>query len=156
DQRFGGGVAGFLGDQYNPFVLPGDASRPGFSVRDVTLPGGGDRQRVQHRMKGLATVDTRQAKVETQPAIPGSADVFSQKAYSLITAPQAKKAFDIAAEDPRLRDRYGWTSLGQGCLMARRLIESGIRFITVTDGGWDTHQNNFTSLRTRLLPRLDT
>jgi hypothetical protein len=155
DQRFGGGVAGFLGDQYNPFVLPGDASRPGFSVRDVTLPGGVDRQRFQHRMKVLATVDTWQGKVESTPAILEAADVFSQKAYSLITAPQAKKAFDIAAEDPRLRDRYGWTSLGQGCLMARRLIESGVRFVTVTDGGWDTHQNNFTSLRTRLLPRLD-
>ena len=73
-----------------------------------------------------------------------------------ITAPQSKKAFDIHTEDPRLRDRYGRHSLGQGCLMARRLIEAGVRFVTVTDGGWDTHQNNFTSLKNRLLPRLDT
>jgi hypothetical protein len=156
DQRFGGGVAGFLGDQFNPFVLPGDASRPGFSVRDVTLPGGVDRDRFQRRMKVLETVDTWQAKVESSPAILEAADVFYEKAYSLITAPQAKKAFDIGAEDPRLRDRYGWNSLGQGCLMARRLVEGGVRFVTVTDGGWDTHQNNFTSLKTRLLPRLDT
>ena len=78
-----------------------------------------------------------------------------EKAHSLITAPQAKKAFDIGTEDPRLRDRYGMNSLGQGCLLARRLIESGVRFVTVTDGGWDTHQNNFASLKTRLLPRLD-
>ena len=61
DQRFGGGVAGFLGDQYNPFVLPGDASSPGFTVRDVTLPGGVDRDRFQRRMKVLDAVDTWQA-----------------------------------------------------------------------------------------------
>ena len=155
DQRFGGGIAGFLGDQFNPFVLPGDASRPDFSVRDVTLPGGVDRDRFQRRMKVLETVDTWQAKVESGPTILEAADTFYEKAYSLITAPRAKKAFDIGSEEPRLRDRYGWNSLGQGCLLARRLIEGGVRFVTVTDGGWDTHQNNFNSLKTRLLPRLD-
>jgi hypothetical protein len=155
DPRFGGGIAGFLGDQYNPFVLPGDPSRPGFSVRDVTLPGGVDRGRFERRMKVLEAVDTWQAKVEAGPTALAAADTFYEKAYSLITAPQAKKAFDIASEDPRLRDRYGPTSLGQGCLLARRLIEAGVRFVTITDGGWDTHQNNFNSLKTRLLPRLD-
>jgi hypothetical protein len=155
DQRFGGGVAGFLGDQYNPFVLPGDASRPDFTVRDVTLPGGVDRNRFRRRMKVLETVDTWQARVESSPAILEAADTFYAKAHSLITAPQAKKAFSISTEDPRLRSRYGMNSLGQGCLLARRLIESGVRFVTVTDGGWDTHQSNFVSLKTRLLPRLD-
>ncbi len=155
DQRFGGGVAGFLGDQYNPFVLPGDASNPGFTVRDVSLIGGVDRARFEHRMKVLQAVDTWQAKFEGTTAPIEAADTFSQKAYSLITAPQAKKAFDLNAEDPRIRDRYGRHSLGQGCLLARRLVEAGVRFVTVTDGGWDTHQNNFTSLKSRLLPRLD-
>ncbi|HEV3121809.1 MAG TPA: DUF1501 domain-containing protein, partial [Isosphaeraceae bacterium] len=83
-------------------------------------------------------------------------DTFYQKAYSLITAPHAKKAFAIDEEDPRLRDRYGRHSLGQGCLLARRLVEAGVRFVTVTDGGWDTHTDNFKSLSQRLLPRLDT
>lgn len=156
DQRFGGGIAGFLGDQYNPFVLPGDASSPGFTVRDVTLPGGVDSARFQRRMKVLDTVDTWQAKVESSPTALDAADSFYKKAYSLITAPRAKKAFDINSEDPRMRDRYGRHSIGQGCLLARRLVESGVRFVTVTDGGWDTHQNNFQSLKTRLLPRLDT
>jgi hypothetical protein len=155
DQRFGGGVAGFLGDQFNPFVLPGDASRPEFTVRDVTLPAGVDKSRFQRRLKVLETVDTWQAKVESSPTILEATDTFYEKAHSLITAPQAKKAFDIGTEDPRLRDRYGMNSLGQGCLLARRLIESGVRFVTVSDGGWDTHQNNFVSLKTRLLPRLD-
>ena len=64
-QRFGGGVAGFLGDQYNPFILPGDASNPGFTVRDVTLPSGVDPNRFKRRMKVLETVDTWQAQVES-------------------------------------------------------------------------------------------
>jgi hypothetical protein len=156
DQRFGGGVAGYLGDQYNPFVLPGDASNPAFTVRDVTLPGGVDHERFQRRMKVLDTVDTWQAHVESNPAALEAADTFYKKAYSLVTAPQAKKAFDIGREDPRMRDRYGRHSLGQACLLARRLVESGVRFVTVTDGGWDTHQNNFAALKDRLLPRLDT
>ena len=156
DQRFGGGVAGFLGDQYNPFVLPGDASSPGFSVRDVSLTSGMDRDRFQRRMKVLETVDTWQSRMESSVSSLEATDTFYQKAYSLITAPEAKKAFDINAEDPRMRDRYGRHSLGQGCLLARRLIESGVRFVTVTDGGWDTHQNNFVALKNRLLPRLDT
>lgn len=155
DQRFGGGVAGFLGDQFNPFVLPGDASSPGFTVRDVTLPGQIDRTRFDRRMKVLNAVDTWQAKLESTPGAIEATDGFYQKAYSLITAPRAKKAFAIGSEDPRTRDRYGRNSLGQGCLLARRLVESGVRFVTVTDGGWDTHQNNFVSLRNRLLPRLD-
>jgi hypothetical protein len=157
DQRFGGGVAGFLGDQYNPFVLPGDPSSPSYSVRDVVLPGGIDRSRFQHRMKVLHAVDTWQRRMEGDagPAPLQAADTFYQKAYNLVTAPHAKKAFNIQTEDPRLRDRYGRHSLGQGCLLARRLIEAGVRFVTVTDGGWDTHQNNFTSMKSRLLPRLD-
>jgi hypothetical protein len=155
DQRFGGGVAGFLGDQFNPFVLPGDASSPNFSVRDVSLTGGLDRERFQHRMRVLDAVDTWQARMEASPAALEATDTFYQKAYRLITAPQAKKAFAIGMEDPRLRDRYGRHSLGQGCLLARRLIESGVRFVTVTDGGWDTHTDNFKSLGSRLLPRLD-
>ena len=155
DQRFGGGVAGFLGDQFNPFVLPGDPSSPSFSVRDVTLPGGIDRSRFQHRMKVLQTVDTWQARMESSSGALEAADTFYQKAFNLVTAPNAKKAFDLKSEDPRIRDRYGKNSLGQGCLLARRLVEAGVRFVTVTDGGWDTHQNNFTSLKSRLLPRLD-
>jgi len=155
DSRMGGGVAGFLGDQYNPYVLPGDPSSPSYKVRDVSLANGVDSDRFRRRMKALKAVDTWQSHVESSSAL-DAADTFYQKAHGLITAPRAKKAFDIASEDPRLRDRYGRHSLGQGCLLARRLVESGVRFVTVTDGGWDTHQNNFVSLKNRLLPRLDT
>ncbi len=155
DQRMGGGVAGFLGDQYNPYVLPGDPSSAGYTVRDVSLANGVDADRFRRRMKALQAVDTWQSQMESSSAL-DAADTFYQKAHGLITAPSAKKAFDIGSEDPRLRDRYGRHSLGQGCLLARRLVESGVRFVTVTDGGWDTHQNNFNALKSRLLPRLDT
>ena len=158
DKKFGGGAAGFLGDQFNPFILPGDASNPNFTVRDVVLPGGVDRNRFQYRMKVLHAVDTWQKRMESAAAAAApvqAAGTFYEKAYNLVTAPGAKKAFDIHSEDPRLRDRYGRNSLGQGCLLARRLIEGGVRFVTVTDGGWDTHQDNFKAMKTRLLPRLD-
>ena len=80
DQRFGGGVAGFLGDQFNPFVLPGDASSPNFAVRDVVLPGGVDRDRFQHRMKVLQRVDTWQKQMESEPSAPlaGGRHVLSE------------------------------------------------------------------------------
>ncbi len=155
DARFGGGVAGFLGEQYNPFVLPGDPSSPAFRVRDVSLPAGVDRDRFTRRMKALHTVDTWQSRMESGSSPVEAADSFYKKAYGLITSPRAKTAFDLGKEDPRVRDRYGRHSLGQGCLLARRLIDSGVRFVTVTDGGWDTHQENFRALKTNLLPRLD-
>src|SRR5260370_21465686 len=73
----------------------------------------------------------------------------------MITAPETKGAFDLAKEDPKLREAYGKNKFGQSCLLARRLIEAGVRVVTVTDGGWGTHQNNFKSLKDKLIPRLD-
>src|SRR5207302_5113041 len=82
-------------------------------------------------------------------------DEFYEKAHGLITSPAAKRAFDVSAEPDRLRESYGRTTFGQSCLLARRLVEAGVHFVTVTDGGWDTHENNFRSLKTRKLPVLD-
>src|SRR5262249_26465733 len=82
-------------------------------------------------------------------------DAFYQRAHSLITSPAAQRAFNVGQEPERVRDLYGRNRLGQSCLLARRLIEAGAHFVTVPDGGWDTHQNNFRSLRDNLLPRLD-
>ncbi len=73
----------------------------------------------------------------------------------MITAPETKGAFDLAKEDPKLREAYGKNKFGQSCLLARRLIEAGVRFVTVTDGAWDTHTNNFKSLKDKLMPRVD-
>src|SRR5215213_2341724 len=82
--------------------------------------------------------------------------VFQEKAFELMTSPEAKRAFDIAAEPEKLRAAYGRHSLGQSCLMARRLVEAGVRCVTIDHSNWDTHDGNFRSLKNTLLPQLDT
>lgn len=155
DYRFGGGVAGHLGAQHNPFKIVSDANSPEFSVRDITLPKGIDMGRVQRRQTMLGAIDDLQREAEVQPAAFDALDEHFKAAFKMITAPETKKAFDLASETDKTRDAYGRTKFGQSALLARRLIESGVRFVTLTDGGWDTHQNNFTSLKTRLMPPVD-
>ncbi len=155
DRRFGGGVAGYLGIAFNPFELPGDPNNPAFTVRDVTPPGGISLARVDRRREALASIDRLQRGLEHQAAAFGAMDKYYEAAFSMVTSPGTQRAFDLVREDPRVRDRYGRTTLGQGCLIARRLVEAGVRFVTVTSGGWDTHQDNFKTLKNRLLPPLD-
>jgi uncharacterized protein (DUF1501 family) len=81
-------------------------------------------------------------------------DEFQRRAVDLVLSSEARRAFDIPREDPRLRDRYGRNTTGQSCLLARRLVESGVRFVTVNSGGWDHHAKIFASLDRRL-PELD-
>src|SRR5262245_51734335 len=156
DRRINGGVAGFLGDQYTPFEVNEDPSAANFRVRDLSIANEADRRRLERRYAMLNEMDRYQADAEARssPALEAR-DAFYERAHSLITSPSAKRAFNIEQEPDRVRDQYGRNSLGQGCLLARRLIEAGVHFVTVTDGGWDTHQNNFRSLKDRLLPRLD-
>jgi hypothetical protein len=154
DRRFNGGVAGFLGDQYNPFEVQDDPSAATFRVRDLSLAGEAERARLQRRYSILEQMDNYQRDVESSAAVQAR-DEFYQRAHALITSPVARRAFDLSLEPAHVRDTYGRNSLGQSCLLARRLIESGVHFVTVTDGGWDTHTNNFRSLKDRLLPRLD-
>jgi hypothetical protein len=156
DRRFNGGVGGFLGDQYNPFEVQEDTNLPTFRVRDLTLPDGPERARLERRYTMLRQLDQYQSQVEASTApVVQARDAFYERAHSLITSPAARRAFDLGQEADRTRDLYGRNTLGQSCLLARRLIEAGVHFVTVTDGGWDTHQNNFSSLKDRLLPRLD-
>lgn len=154
DRRFGGGLAGYLGIGYNAFELPGDPNDKGFTVRDVTPPGGISLSRVDRRRQALKSIDTLQRNLETQPDALAAMDEYYQNAFSMITSPATQKAFDLNAEDSKVRDIYGRTNLGQSCLLARRLIEAGTRFVTVTSGNWDTHQDNFKRLK-ELLPPLD-
>ena len=79
-------------------------------------------------------------------------DRFTAEAFEMVTGPPARRAFDLSREDPRLRDRYGRTRVGQGCLLARRLVEAGVTFVTVADGGWDHHGQIFPSCRQQLPP----
>jgi uncharacterized protein (DUF1501 family) len=154
DRRFNGGVAGFLGDQFNPFEVTEDPNAPVFRVRDLSIAGRAEGERLARRYAMLTDLDRYQKAVEGTAPVQAR-DEFYEKAHGLITSPAAKRAFDITAEPDKVRERYGRSQLGQGCLLSRRLIEAGVQFVTVTDGGWDTHQNNFQSLKQRLLPRLD-
>jgi uncharacterized protein (DUF1501 family) len=155
DRRFNGGIAGFLGDQYNPFEVPDDPSSAAFKVRDLAVGTDADRKRLDRRYTMLADLENYQKAVE-EPGVVKARDEFYEKAHSIITGPDAKKAFDLSQETDKTRERFGKNSLGQGCLLARRLVEAGVQFVTVTDGGWDTHTNNFKSLKDRLMPRVDT
>ena len=153
DRRFNGGIAGFLGDEFNAFEVPDDPSRPGFTVRDLSVADAA-KKRLERRYSMLEEVDGHDRRVSQSAAVQAR-DSFYEKAHGLITSPKAKQAFDLERESDRTRERYGSTGFGQSCLLARRLIEAGVHFVTVTDGGWDTHQNNFKSLKDRKLPVLD-
>ena len=155
DRRFNGGVAGFLGDEFNPFEVHEDPSAKVFKVRDLGLADDAERQRLERRYSMLTELETYQKHVETSSVPVHARDTFYEKAHGIITSPIAKKAFDVNAETDATRDRYGRNQLGQSCLLARRIIESGVQFVTVTDGGWDTHTNNFKSLKDKLMPRVD-
>jgi uncharacterized protein (DUF1501 family) len=154
DRRFNGGVAGFLGDEFNPFEVTDDPNQANFRVRDLSVGSDAERARLERRYAMLAEFDRQQRAAETSPVVKAR-DVFYEKAHGLLTSPAAKRAFDLKQEPAPLRERYGRNGFGQSCLLARRLIEAGVHFVTVTDGGWDTHQNNFRSLKDRKLPVLD-
>ncbi|QEH39180.1 hypothetical protein OJF2_77920 [Aquisphaera giovannonii] len=155
DQKTGGGLAGYVGGEHNPFVMTSDPNARKFSVDGITLPGGLTADRFARRRRMLDRFDRWQQTVEAQAGESLAMDRFYEKAFGIVTSPQAKRAFDLSEEDATLRDRYGRNTFGQSCLLARRLVEAGVRFVTVSSGGWDTHQNNFTSLRKNLLPHLD-
>jgi uncharacterized protein (DUF1501 family) len=155
DRRFNGGIAGFLGDEFNPFEVPDDPNSPAFKVRDLSVETAAQQARLERRYAMLNEVDRHQRRAEELSQAVKARDAFYEKAHGLITSPRAKRAFDLGQEPDRLREAYGRTTFGQSCLLARRLIEAGVHFITVTDGGWDTHQNNFKSLKERKLPVLD-
>ncbi|HLU50284.1 MAG TPA: DUF1501 domain-containing protein [Planctomycetota bacterium] len=149
---FGYGGAGYMGAQYNPFQVADDPNRGSFRVRDVALPNGLTMDRMERRRTLLEAVDTFQRRVEASDV--STMTAFYEKAYSLLSSPAAKRAFDLSAEPLSLRDRYGRTRFGQQCLLARRLVEAGVRFITIDMPGWDTHENNFPS-HVRLLSSVD-
>ena len=151
----GGGTAGFLGTVHNPFEILADPALANFSARDITLPAAIDRQRMQRRAEMVRTIDGLQRTLDSDPLAYAALDTHVQAALNLIASPQAKKAFDLNSEDPKLRERYGMNGFGQRMLLSRRLIEAGVRFVTVSDNGWDTHADNFKSLKNNLMPPVD-
>ena len=155
DRRFGGGSAGVLGLAHNPFEITSDPNANKFTVRDITPPSGITAERIDRRKRMLARVDELQQRIDLQPAAYDALDENYKTALNMITAPETKGAFELDKESKELRDAYGRNRLGQSLLLSRRLIEAGVRFVTVTDGGWDTHADNFKSLKQSRMPPID-
>jgi hypothetical protein len=145
------GGPNFLGAKYAPFVVGDDPNRERFRVRDVALPNGLTEGRFSDRRSLRADLDTLARFADPAASDPVVAqDSYVQQGYDLVTSPQAQRAFDINLESDRVRDRYGRNSFGQRALLARRLVEAGVPFITLYEGGWDHHTNLFPSLKKRL------
>lgn len=146
------GSASYLGAGYNPFSVDGNAQgNP--RVRNLDLASGLDMGRLEDRRYLLSKLDRIERDRDASGMMDGI-DHFTAQAYEMVTGPAARRAFDLGREDPRLRDRYGRTPIGQRCLLARRLVEAGVTFVTVTEGNWDHHGNLFPQCR-QMLPPLD-
>ena len=145
------GGPNFLGAKYAPFVVGADPNHKHFRVRDVELPHGIEPAQFEKRLAVRKLVDTLPRIGDPAVADPvGAMDEYYQQGYDLITTPEAQKAFDIHGEPDHVRDAYGRNSFGQRALLARRLVEAGVPFITLYDGGWDHHTDIFGALRDRL------
>jgi hypothetical protein len=145
------GGPNFLGAKYAPFVVGGDPNNKHFRVRDVELPNGINEERFQSRRDLRHIIDRLPRYSDPATADPVVAvDEFFHQGLELITTPDAQKAFDIDSESDATRDMYGRNSFGQRALLARRLVEAGVPFVTIYDGGWDHHSDLFGALKTRL------
>jgi hypothetical protein len=147
-------AAAYLGVEHNPFEIMGDPNNAGFHVRNLVPPHEISLERLGGRRELLSRFDTIRRDADATGAIEGM-DKFARKVFEMTTSPAVRDAFDLSKEDPRMRDRYGRHTWGQSTLLARRLVESGVRFVTVDTGGWDTHGNNFEELKRNHLPRFD-
>ncbi|PYV18074.1 MAG: DUF1501 domain-containing protein [Acidobacteria bacterium] len=150
ERGYGGG---FLGAEYDPFMV-GDPSDPKFSVRDLTAPRGIPLERIARRREILEELNRSCHAAESETKL-ASYDPAVEQAYSMIFSKEVRAAFDIAAEPEKLRDAYGRTPVGQGLLLARRLVETGVKAVSLWMGGSDTHSINFKSMKDKLLPPVD-
>jgi hypothetical protein len=132
--------SGYLSSMYGAFSLGSDPANGGFQVRDLTLPGGISVERFETRRSIHATVDEHFRRLEKSDSL-DAMDAFYQRAYAMISSKEAREAFDIKAEPEAMKDRYGKNQAGLRMLMCRRLIEGGVRMVTMTYGGWDHHAN---------------
>jgi hypothetical protein len=135
--------AGFLGSAFQPFATGGDPGKADFRVRDVEAFPGVTPARLDRRREFLAEFDRAQAELERR----APADPAFEQAFRLVTSPEAKKAFDLRDEKDATRGRYGPRTIGQSCLLARRLVERGVPFVNVLNTGWDTHEGLVLHLR---------
>ncbi|MEX2560814.1 MAG: DUF1501 domain-containing protein, partial [Pirellulales bacterium] len=156
--RTPGEFAGFLGKIHDPLFITQDPNDEKFSVESLTLPDGISIERLRNRKQILGRLAAT-ARLGNQVAAVRGMDAYQQRAFDLLTAPSTQRALAIAEEDTATRERYGRNQYGQSVLLARRLVESGVRFVTVYYsagiGGWDTHKDNFNTLKGSRLPQTD-
>jgi hypothetical protein len=146
----------YLGAAHAPFVVAADPNSPHFAVPDLAPPMEIAADRLDDRKRLFNSINRYAASAEARAnKRAASISTFQEQAFDLMTSKTTKTAFDIAREPDKLRDEYGRTSLGQSCLMARRLVEAGVRCVFIDHTNWDTHYNNFHVLKNDLLPHLD-
>ena len=141
--------AGHLGPAFNPFTVPGDPNDSKFRVQDVALPDGLSLARVARRRQ-LAEQVSEDFRLSRVADVRTAVDRFTVQAYDMLTSPKAQAAFDLNQEADATRERYGRTQFGQRLLMARRLVEAGVPFVSATDFEWDDHSEIFPKLKQRL------
>lgn len=153
---------GLLGQRFSPFMVNGDPTRPDFSIDTLTLPGDVSGSRFRQRIALQTALDRQGERLAHLPAT-RALDDYHEQAFRLLQSREARRAFSLRTEPAAVRERYGWYHFGQSCLLARRLIEAGVRLVTVfwnaptnTDNqSWDTHNNSFERLKKYLLPAYD-
>ena len=147
--------SGYLGVAYGPFTALGDPNAKNYSVRALAAPAGLTLAQIEKRRQLLKSVDTRFRGVDLADQNVDGMDKSYEKAFDILQSPAVRKAFAVGDEDAKIRDRYGRHTFGQSCLLARRLIEAGTRCVSIYNGGWDTHEDNFRDLKQSLLPPWD-
>jgi len=145
--------SGYLSSAYSGFSIGSDPANPSFKVRDLNLPEGIDTVRFDKRRRMLDAVNDHFRQKEKSDSL-DALDTFYQRAYSLISSAKAQEAFDLSKEPDAIKDEYGRNQAGMRMLLARRLVESGVRFVTLTYGGWDHHDNISQNMKNQA-PALD-
>jgi hypothetical protein len=156
--------ASFLGKKHDPLFFREDPNASSFRLPELSLPASLPLGRLEERKSLLKLLDEQSDALETSATARGL-ETYYDRAFGMLASARVKKAFDLGGEPAAVRDRYGRTTYGQSCLLARRLVEAGVRCVTVYyaasigmgqgRGGWDTHNNNFKDLKNRLLPSTD-
>ena len=145
--------SGFLSNAYGPFSLGSDPANAAFAVRDLNLPPDVDHARFQRRQTMLEAVDNHFRSMEKSDAL-AAMDAFYQRAYGLISSEHAREAFNLKGEPDNIKDMYGKNTAGMRMLLARRLVEAGTRFVSMTYGGWDHHAGIVNGFK-RQMPQFD-
>jgi hypothetical protein len=148
--------AGYLGVRQAP-LQTNDVPKPGvaFSVRGLSFGNGTTVEEFERRQKLLGKLDNTFEGAGKESKLIDGLDRFALQAYEMIRSPKAREAFDVSKEKAETAERFGQQRFGMSCLLAARLVSAGVRFVTITFSGWDTHNNNFRSLKDNLLPQLD-